>query len=345
MTRARDIADVQDNLGGAIAPYVSGKNVLINGGFDIWQRGTSFASALPSNAYGPDRWSIGRGSFGVTLTRQSTGAPAGTQYYVRMTSTANSSYYDLDTYIETANVAPLLGKTVVFSVKVRGNATQASNTGNTMSFGLQKSTTVDAGIGATWVDVAAGFIGSQFIPVGTTSADWLTVSFTATIPNDGTANSLRIISQYNGTGNVNGSIYEVGAAQLEIGNAVTPFARAGGSIGGELALCQRYYYRSTALTGFQTMGSGHATSTTNGLMYAPLPVTMRVLPTSVDFSTLRLSDTYAWDSAVTALILNTTYNSNTVGVVYCTVASGATAGKFTSLQSNGSGYLGFSAEL
>jgi hypothetical protein len=80
-------------------------------------------------------------------------------------------------------------------------------------------------------------------------------------------------------------------------------------------------------------------------MYAPLPVTMRVLPTSVDFSTLRLSDTYAWDSAVTALILNTTYNSNTVGVVYCTVASGATAGKFTSLQSNGSGYLGFSAEL
>jgi hypothetical protein len=93
------------------------------------------------------------------------------------------------------------------------------------------------------------------------------------------------------------------------------------------------------------MGSGHATSATTSVMYAPFPVTMRVLPTSVDFSALRLSDTYSWDSAVTALSIVSTYNSNTMGVVSCTVASGATAGKFTSLQSNGSGYLGFSAEL
>jgi len=42
MTRARDVADTQDNTGGAVAPVVSGKNFAINGGFDIAQRGTSF---------------------------------------------------------------------------------------------------------------------------------------------------------------------------------------------------------------------------------------------------------------------------------------------------------------
>jgi len=34
MTRARDISNDQANLGGVIAPYVAGKNVLINGGMD-----------------------------------------------------------------------------------------------------------------------------------------------------------------------------------------------------------------------------------------------------------------------------------------------------------------------
>jgi hypothetical protein len=37
MTRSRDVADTQDNLGGAVAPYVAGKNKIINGDFFVNQ--------------------------------------------------------------------------------------------------------------------------------------------------------------------------------------------------------------------------------------------------------------------------------------------------------------------
>jgi hypothetical protein len=54
VTRARDVADTQDNLGGAVPPFVAGKNAIINGDMRVSQRGTSFTIA--STAYTLDRF-------------------------------------------------------------------------------------------------------------------------------------------------------------------------------------------------------------------------------------------------------------------------------------------------
>ena len=47
MSRAQLTSTVEQNTGGAVSPYVAGKNKIINGDFGIWQRGTSFSN--PAN--------------------------------------------------------------------------------------------------------------------------------------------------------------------------------------------------------------------------------------------------------------------------------------------------------
>ena len=53
-----------------LAPIAGGRNVLINGGLDVWQRGTSFTTG---GVYSADRFIIGRsgGGSGATFTRVS----------------------------------------------------------------------------------------------------------------------------------------------------------------------------------------------------------------------------------------------------------------------------------
>jgi hypothetical protein len=114
----------------------------------------------------------------------------------------------------------------------------------------------------------------------------------------------------------------------------------------ELAACQRYYSRFGGLALYQSFGQGYADQTTTAIIQVPLPVTMRVLPTSVDFSTLNLT-TGGTNTTVTGLTLLSSQCSNQIVVAYPTVAAGLTVNRPYGLTANNStsGYLGFSAEL
>ena len=269
MTRSRDIADQQENLGGAVAPVVTGKNAVINGGMDFFQRG-SFSTT--SGGYGLDRWyqvSSGSGS-NVTITQQTTGVPLGSRYCARITTGASAGYGNQFHYIETSNVVQFWGKTATISIKLR----RSSTFGGTLAVIVGKSATVDAGGGASWTNLTASGVNvatNAALPTGTTSSDWLTISYQVDVPNDGTANSLRISIQQN---QVETSAYwEMAQCQLEVGSQSTPFSRSGGSIGGELALCQRYYCE----LGNALFGSSDNSSTTIQVT-TPYPVTMRAIP-------------------------------------------------------------------
>ena len=94
------------------------------------------------------------------------------------------------------------------------------------------------------------------------------------------------------------------------------------------------------------MGIGAATSTTASTMDMQFPVTMRIAPTSIDFSTLRLQD-FAAGYAVTTLTIGTNGTGFQMGEMTANVASGLTSGKVYWIGSNNSstGYIAFSAEL
>jgi hypothetical protein len=317
----------------------AGKNFAINGGFDIWQRGTSIA--LGSNGYAADRWFSGTGGT-VTISRQSTGVPVNSQYCMRIAATSASSYANQLMYMETAQIAPLWGNTITVSVKVRRNATM--NAG--LALDVFKSPTVDAGNSATWT-ILTNISGTRVVtnanlPTGTTATDWYTLSAQYVIPNDGSANGLKI-QVAESSALVNGSYWEQSELQIEIGSIQTAFSRAGGNIQGELAACQRYYWRWGGNSNFQRYGTGLFNSTTQAYAYIQFPVLMRATPTSMDYSILGY-----YDGATSAGFSGATMQNNGQnGTDIALTGTGFTTYRPFILGANNStsSYIGFSAEL
>ena len=337
MSRSQVTSTVGQNTGGAVPPVIAGKNFLINGGMDFFQR-TSFSTT--TSGYALDRWyaNVSSSASATTVTQQTTGAPVGSQYCMRIAMGASSGYGNMYQFMETKNVAALWGKTVTITLKLR----RSSNFTRDITVVVQKSATVDAPIGATWSAIATAGVSNANLPTGTTSSDWYTATITVAIPNDGTANSLAV---YTSMSNVDtSSYYEMAQAQLEIGSVATPFSRAGGTLSGELQACQRYYYREGGDAPFQGMGQGIATSTTNGNVQITLPVQMRVAPTSIDFSTLGL---YNSGSVVTVTGATIDTASKNIVRVNAAVASGLILNSAYQLLANNStsALIGFSAEL
>jgi len=350
MSRAQLTSTVEQSSGGAVSPYVAGKNFLINGGFDIAQRGTSITS---NGNYTLDRW-YGQYIGGGTVTQQSSGSPNGSQYYVRNTSTASAGGVNLYQFIETANVSQMWGKTITLSVLLRKNSTMSAN----IQLTLFKSSTIDAGIAQhPGTSLGSVTISNANLPTGTGSSNWYLATLTVAIPNDGTANSVYL--QIGPSANIaTGAYYDVAQAQLEIGSVATPFSRAGGTLQGELAACQRYYYRagyngaanSSTLYNYPFLGTFQAGGTTTAEGILNLPVFMRVPPISID--TMAASN-YALDYgsssfALTGLTISTYGKTGfTTVALSATVSSGLTNGYTYYARSyfGANAYIGVSAEL
>jgi hypothetical protein len=151
-------------------------------------------------------------------------------------------------------------------------------------------------------------------------------------------------------GNQNNT-FEIWGVQLEEGPVATPFKRNANSLQGELAACQRYFYRATQAS--QGAGSiemichGQAYTTTNAVSIIRLPQEMRATPSlsvsaASDFNTTLAN--FA-DSPATALSLSGQSTRRTARLD-TTVASGLVAGNITTLFGrNANATLDLSAEL
>jgi hypothetical protein len=304
------------------------KNAIINGNFDIWQRGTTSGSAGYQTA---DRW-FENATASTTFAQESTIVPDGSRYSFKMTAGATAQMI-VQQAIETLNSLPFANKTVTASALVSASV----STG--MSVNLFYSTSVDVAAGGSWTQITATSGGTATA----VSGSFVKLSGVYSVPS--TAKSIMMQVQTTATV-ASGVIVYVAQAQLELGSVPTTFTRAGGTIQGELAACQRYYYR-TATTNYEratTLGVG--ITTTVAVFPTQMPVQMRVSPTSIDYSTLATYDVGGGViSAVTALALDTA--SPLISQINATVASGLTQFRPYQLMNNNSssGYLAFNAEL
>ncbi len=325
--------------------FYAAKNKVINGNFGVWQRGTTFTNPGNVGAYTADRYTVAQNAAitSHTVSQQSFtlgAAPVAgyeSQFFYRSLITTPGSCTVLNIQNRIEDVRTFAGQTVSISFWAKADTTRTISLDYYQNFGSGGSGTVSATLFAStnlttsWVR----YTGSIAIPSisGKTIG---TGSYLAVVFNQAVAA---------------GSTLDIWGVQLEAGSAASPFQTSTGTLQGELAACQRYYVRLGAANGlttaaYATYGNGYTTSTTNATIPVQLPVTMRVAPTSVDFSSLAIINTSSTLIAVSAVAINSSNNSNNRAHVETTV-TGATANVYQTLENNNStsGYIGFSAEL
>lgn len=325
----------------------AGKNVLINGAFDIWQRGTSFTTGtLASPFFIADRWQSTRSAAvsGATISRQSSGAPTGFQYYVRMqrdSGNTSTNAINIGQCIETSMSIPYASQTITLSFYARAGANYVSSANNL-------NVAMFTGTGTDQNNFSAAYTGVAQVLNSTASVttSWQRFSFTVTLASTVTEFEPLIYTQHSGTAGA-ADYVDITGVQIELGSVATAFTRAGGTIQGELAACQRYYYRAaTPDQAYGVFGWGMGQDATASQIIVKMPQTMRILPSSIGYSTVRIADTTN-GLACTAVTINANQSTRDIVHLTATVASGSTQYRPMLFGGNNStsAYVEFNAEL
>ena len=309
---------------GALSP-----NYVINGGFDIWQRGTSSGWVNGYNT--ADRWYM-QASASTSWAQETTLVAPGTRYSIKATTAATVQPMIYQA-IETANAINLAGKTVTLSAYM---ASSVSAPGYLL---VEYSTNVDNALTGAW---------TQITGVATSNLTTSMVRYSGNFAVPSTAKSIRVLVATNST-IASGNTFTVGGVQLEIGSTATTFRRNAPSIQAELAACQRYYYRMTAGVAYGWFSYGTAYSTIAIQAGTKLPVTMRTPPSSIESSAtsgFRLQAGSDEQVGITAFALSSavTTTDNVAFDVNCPTLTAYRPYRLVA-NNNSSAYIGFSAEL
>jgi hypothetical protein len=320
------------------ANWAAGKNAIINGDFRISQRGTTFTNST-NGTYTLDRFSVVYdGTITSHTVSQQTFTPGtapvagyeGANFARWAITTNGTSTYRLFTH-RIEDVRKYAGQTVTFSFWMKADSAR---------------TLTNATYGQNFGSGGSGTVESTFT-LSTTSltTSWQRITGTATVPSIsgktiGTGSNLFIYLSLPSAGT-----FDTWGWQLEAGSVATAFQTATGTLQGELAACQRYYYRNTSGAEYDKYGWSMGYTTTNTLGIVNFPVTMRTAPSALDYSGINL---YLWGTGgytISSVTLSGESNQN-LAVIETAGSTSLTQNRMYQISAQaGTSYLGFSAEL
>jgi hypothetical protein len=297
MTKAAELAKMGEvltnsQLGGR-------RNLIINGAMQVAQRGD--ATGKTSGAYyASDRFQTSLVSIGTWSIENVSDSPAAFSNSHKLTCTTPTGTFSAGDFaycrqkIEAQNLQQLdygqsSAKTFTISFYVKSN-----KTGNASLEISQPDSSPTRAVALQYtINTANTWEYKEITVVGDTSGVinndngtglqlfwWLRSGSTYTGGSHQTAWYERSNSDRNASnldvGSSADDYWQITGVQLEVGSQATPFEHR--SYGEELALCQRYYWRSTG-DNFHAIGSGLSQSSTEGRTTIPNPVDMRAAPT------------------------------------------------------------------
>jgi len=261
------------------------RNIILNGDFTQWQRGTTIA--VTGRVYGPDRWNIQRGAGGITVSQQT--GPSPSQYAMRVQRDSGNSNTD-DAYfvqdVKTVDTLRFAGRPLVLRIKYQ---TGANFSGANILYQLNTGT-------GTNQSVMAGFTGNAVVASGSLpiSTSWATVKIPFTPGASATEMAFLGIFRPTGTAGANDWI---SIAEVEIveprGLCPTFDARA---VDEEFQRCALYFQALTVQTenGSRNIGFSQRMAAT------PTVTVSAGAAASITSSGLELSHTSAVTCNITA---------------------------------------------
>jgi hypothetical protein len=330
----------------------AGKNKIINGDFGIWQRGIIFTPT--DGSFVADRWrNYFNGSGSTRQYRQQTFTPGAapvagyeSAYFLRLNQSVAGSggtYNEILTSLEDVRI--LAGQTATISFWAKAAAPtvmpsivfrQVFGSGGGESALVNTTVTSNISLSTSWTRYAYTFL----VP----SISEKTLGATPNTSYVQIINNLPLNSTFT---------IDFWGFQIESGSVATSFQTATGTVQGELAACQRYYYtlpynynaeRQNPYTDFLIMNTADQTSWARGVVQ--FPVTMRTSPT---LQAPTAANYYILGSAgvlsVTSISIDNMTNASMAVVnAYRTGMSTGTT-YFLRFAGNVTDYLRFSAEL
>jgi hypothetical protein len=305
-----------------LPPFAAG-NVIINGAFDIWQRGTSFTYAGGAQNYVCDRWQGWATAAGTNLSISRQAGTANLQYAARFqrvagnTSTASLVFAQT---IETANSIPLAGQTVTLSFYARKGADFSPTLGN-LTVSILSGTGTDQNHTAF---TGAATVVSEVISL---TGLWVQYKVTGAVSASATQLGIRVNMVPSGTAGAN-DWFEITGVQLEAGAVATPFKRNAPSIQAEFAACQRYYETSYDIdivpgtvnevqASWSTVNAAD-TTLVNGTTFFKVP--KRVYPTITIYNTSTGATNSLVAGGTTFTVSVPVYTKNFINRIYTTSA-------------------------
>jgi hypothetical protein len=328
--------------------YAAGKNAIINGDFGINQR--AFTSTTTTATYGFDRWRLNlsgaTGTYSAQTFTLGEAPVAGyeSKNFARLAVTVGNDTCELMQRIE--GVRTFANQTVTVSFWAKGtnpatdgglyvNLNQSFGTGGSPSAQVN-STPSKFVLTANWTRYSATFNVPSISgkTLGTNNDDFLFVTFGQGAP----------VSTESWT-------LDIWGVQVEAGSTATPFQTATGTKQGELAACQRYYYRLNSPGAFTAMCTGMAFSATASQVLAIFPVPMRTKPTALeqsgtagDYATQRANSSVDACTAVPVYALSS-IQSGTVTLASANLVAGNATQLLDNNKAANVAYLAWSAEL
>ena len=299
----------------SLTPSVQ-SNIVINGGMEIWQRGTSFSTPADST-FTADRWFVRYDGTPTFVVSQEASLIDSGSFAMKLNITAvggSPTFLQIRQLVE--NYPAYAGKILTLTARVRSNV---------------------AGIQIRIDDGTTSFVSNAHTGGGAYETLTATGTMSASI-------SRLLVTLGNSGSNPAVSTIYFDSVMLTIGAAPATFFTPNPQ--SELAKCQRYFVRLGGEIAANAFSMAQAYSTTQAYGLINLPVKMRTAPTVTSTAASNFQVTTSTGGGLTLSALTFTGQTTLIFQWNSTSAASLTAGNSTALLSTGtSGTIDVAAEL